>query len=109
MSDVWHSAIAASPGGYRAYRRARAAVLARDGYRCRLGPMRAQRGAPDVCVHVASQAHHLDGTATGSDPSRMVASCKPCNVAEGDPTQRGHSPAATVDAWWLRTQRDDDA
>jgi len=116
MSDEWHRAIRASPGGYRAYRRVRTAVLARDGYRCRLGPIRTDRGARDVCVHVATQAHHLDGVKAGVlDASRMIASCKPCNIAEGDPTvqrggqrgmqrggQRVSDPPATVDAWWLR-------
>ena len=111
MSDEWHRAIRATPGGYRAYRRARAVVLARDAYRCRLGPTRAERGAHDVCVHVATQAHHLDGVrAHMLDTSRMIASCKPCNVAEGDPTQRkgGGDPPATVDAWWLRVSSGDD-
>jgi hypothetical protein len=109
MSDDWHRAVAAHPGGYRAYRRLRAQVLARDGFRCGLGPMRAERGANDVCVHRATQAHHLDGVKAGHDPQRMIASCKPCNIAEGDPTQQrgGSDPPATVDAWWLRASGTD--
>lgn len=99
MSDTWHRAV----GDYRAYRKLRSAILIRDGQRCRLGPLRADRGARDVCTTIATQAHHLDGVAAGHDPQRMIASCKPCNIAEGDPTQRrGNDPPATVDAWWLR-------
>lgn len=102
MSDDWHRAIRASPGGYRAYRRARAVVLGRDGYRCRLGPTRAEQGKRDVCVRVATQAHHLDGVRAGVlDLTRMIASCKPCNIAEGDPTQsrRSDPPALGIDYW----------
>lgn len=94
MSHAWRS------GSTRAWRKLRAAVLLRDGYRCRVGPDRAQRGQPDVCTTLATHAHHLDGKAAGDDPARIVASCAACNLAEGDVTKLGTDPIATPTQWW---------
>jgi len=95
MSDAWRG------GSTRRYRKIRAMVLVRDGGRCRLGPIRAERGDRDVCTYIGNQAHHLDGKAAGDDPSRMIASCGPCNIAEGDPTERhDNDPPATASEWW---------
>jgi len=31
----------------------------------------------------------------------MIASCGPCNIAEGDPTERhDNDPPATASEWW---------
>lgn len=92
MSKAW------AGGSTRAWRRVRAFVLGRDGQRCQVGPQRRARGERDVCTVVATQGHHLDGKAAGDDPNRVVASCGPCNLAEGDVTAR--DPEPTVRAWW---------
>lgn len=95
MSEAWRG------GSTRRWRKLRAAILVRDGEICRVGPERAERGARDVCTYRATQVHHLDGKAAGDDPARLVASCAPCNLAEGDPTERPNSdPPATVLDYW---------
>lgn len=71
MSDAW------SGGSTRAWRKTRAFVLERDGYRCQV-----QR---EGCTTVATHAHHLDGKEFGDDPDRLVAACAYCNLAEGKP------------------------
>ena len=86
MSEGW------AGGSTRAWRRTRAAVLARDGYRCRL--------KLDVCVGVATHAHHTRGKAYGDDPRFLVAACAPCNLKTGDPTRaKGDPPCSPVTQW----------
>lgn len=88
----------------------RAAVLARDGYRCRAHPTHcaAAGAAPHVCTRaaplrggpgVAGHAHHLDGKRNGDDPSRIVAACPACNLAIGDPA-RARDPEPRPRTQW---------
>ena len=75
------------PGGWgkgstRAWRRVRASVLKRDGWRC-------QVQLPGTCTGVADCVHHVVGRAvSGDDPRYLVASCTPCNLAIGQPGRR---------------------
>lgn len=72
MSEAW------SGGSTRAWRRVRALVLLRDGYRCRL--------ALPGCTGEATDAHHTLGRAvTGDDPRWVVAACHRCNLKMGEP------------------------
>lgn len=67
-------------GSTRAWRRTRARVLARDGYRCQL--------QLDCCTGQATQVHHTVGRAVSGDDERyLVAACQPCNLRIGDPTK----------------------
>ncbi|HMG43948.1 MAG TPA: HNH endonuclease signature motif containing protein [Acidimicrobiales bacterium] len=67
-------------GSTRRWRRTRAQVLARDGYRCRI--------QLDGCTGVATHVHHVHGRAvTGDDPAHLVAACEWCNLSTGDPTK----------------------
>ena len=75
MSRSW------GQGSTRAWRRTRAAVLARDQGVCRLR-------IEGVCTGRAEHVHHTLGRAvTGDDPRYLVAACAPCNLAIGDPTR----------------------
>jgi hypothetical protein len=86
MSKGW------AKGSTRAWRRIRALVLARDGYRCRL--------RLDVCTHRATCAHHTLGKArTGDDPRYLVAACAPCNLKIGDPSKGADPPNKGVTKW----------
>lgn len=74
MSKAW------AKGSTRAWRRTRGLVLARDGYRCRL--------QLEVCTGHATHVHHTQGRGvTGDDPRYLVAACRACNLAVGDPTK----------------------
>jgi hypothetical protein len=64
-------------GSTRAQRRARAAVLDRDGHACQLR-------IAGVCTGKATQAHHVHGLqgrprAAATDPDEQVAVCGPCH------------------------------
>lgn len=86
MSRSWAS------GSTRRWRQIRAAVLARDGYRCRVQ-------IEGVCTGRATCVHHVHGRAvTGDDPRYLVASCDPCNQAMGDPTK--YDPQPTPRSRW---------
>lgn len=75
MSEAWKG------GSTRAWRKTRARVLLRDGYRCRL--------QLHGCTGQATHAHHTLGLkATGLHDLRfLVAACEYCNLATGDPTR----------------------
>lgn len=79
MSRSWSS------GSTRRWRKLRAAVLARDGGRCRLA-------LPGVCAGAADQVHHTRGKRHGDDPAHLIAACGPCNRAIGDPSTARRTP-----------------
>jgi 5-methylcytosine-specific restriction endonuclease McrA len=69
-----------------------AAVLKRDGYRCRLA-------YPDVCTTVATTADHtVSRKVAGDGLDNLVAACRPCNLKKGDPSK--HDPESRGDRWW---------
>lgn len=84
MSRAWAN------GSTRAWRKTRALVLARDGYRCRL--------KLDGCTTLATHAHHIDGKAAGDDPTRLIAACEPCNRRVGNPL-KNNPPTRPVTHW----------
>ena len=87
MSRSW------AKGSTRQWRRTRAAVLARDGYRCTLQ-------LDDGCTTIATHVHHVHGrTTTGDDPAHCVAACAHCNLKLGDPT-KAPDPAPTPRTRW---------
>lgn len=60
-------------GSTRAWRKIRAAVLERDGYRCRWC------GRPaDTVDHLTARARNGD-----DDPGNLVAACRRCNYSRG--------------------------
>lgn len=86
MSTSW------AGGSTRSHRRARAAVLARDGGRCQLN-------IPGICTGTATCAHHVLGkSVTGDDPAHMIAACAACNGHVGDP--RAADPAPRPRTRW---------
>lgn len=86
MSRRWEK------GSTREWRRVRAAVLARDGHRCRLK-------LAGVCVIRATHVHHTQAReVVGDDPAHLVAACGPCNLKAGDPTRC--DPPPTPARWW---------
>jgi hypothetical protein len=95
MSKAWQH------GSTRAWRRVRAAVLLRDGDRCRAHDDRLCAQAPaHQCSGRFEQAHHTRGRAvTGDDPRYIVASCTACNKAIGDPTEHADRPIKGVTQW----------
>lgn len=73
-------------GSTSQWRKTRAVVLARDGYRCQIR-------LPGVCTDKATQVHHTQGrSVTGDDPRYLVASCRECNLKIGDPTKASFKP-----------------
>lgn len=82
-------------GSTRAWRTVRAAVLARDDYRCQM-----QTSAE--CVGTASTVHHTQPReVVGDDPAYLISACKPCNYGWGSPTdpKHGDPPAQGRTAW----------
>lgn len=99
MSGAW------AGGSTRAWRKTRAAVLARDRYRCRLdvgrGCAKHGRPCPGVCSSVATVVHHTRGKAvTGDDPAHLVASCAPCNGHIGEPARSANVARAAPVDWF---------
>ncbi|MEH1013058.1 HNH endonuclease signature motif containing protein [Micromonospora sp. CPCC 206060] len=72
MSRSWQG------GSTRAWRKLRARVLHRDGYRCRI--------ELPGCTTVATHVHHTLGKAAGDDPAHLLAACAHCNLKTGQPT-----------------------
>lgn len=86
MSRSW------AKGSTSRWRRTRALVLARDGYRCQL--------QLDGCTTVATHVHHTQGRAvSGDDPGQLVAACAHCNLAVGDPST-GRDPRPRPQTRW---------
>jgi hypothetical protein len=82
VSKAWRN------GSTRTHREARALVLARDGYRCRIATPGEwpKWGGMARCLVRADCVHHTKGYAvTGDDPAFMVAACTPCNLKVGQP------------------------
>lgn len=91
MSNAWRK------GSTRRWRRLRAYVLMRDGYRCRMGDPRHPIGKTQPrsaqCTGRATHVHHTLGrAATGDDVRYLVASCPTCNLEAGDPTKKNPRP-----------------
>lgn len=87
MSRAW------AKGSSRAWRRVRAAVLARDGQVCRVQ-------IPGVCTGHATHVHHTLGRrVTGDDPAYLVASCKACNLHLGEPDPTRDPEPRQVTKW----------
>lgn len=82
MSTAWKN------GSTRAWRKTRALVLARDGYRCMIAlpgewPV---WGGMAKCLGRATCVHHTKGRAvTGDDPRFCISACRPCNLKVGEP------------------------
>lgn len=91
-------------GSTRAWRVVRAAVLRRDGYRCRAhADGHCDRVPPSrgthACTKRATHAHHTQGRAvTGDDPRFIVAACAPCNLFIGEPTRKD-PPCRPITQW----------
>jgi 5-methylcytosine-specific restriction endonuclease McrA len=86
VSKAW------SRGSTAAWRRTRAAVLARDQHRCQL------RLAG--CTTRATEVHHRGARAlSGDDPAGLMAVCRHCNLTIGDPTVLDPEPD-TLHDWW---------
>lgn len=92
-------------GSTRSWRVVRAAVLRRDGYRCRAHSegwcARAGVRGGHRCTELATHAHHTRGRAvTGDDPRFIVAACAPCNLFIGEPTNvRKDPPCSPITQW----------
>jgi hypothetical protein len=94
-------------GSTRAWRRLRAAVLARDRAVCRAHgdgwcarARTAGRNGEHTCIRTATHAHHTHGrSATGDDPRFIVAACEPCNLYIGDPAALADPSAQPVTKW----------
>lgn len=96
-------------GSTRAWRALRASIFARDNGLCRThadGWCVRSNAAPHACVGraplhgpTAGHAHHTRGRAvTGDDPAHIVWSCRPCNLAIGEP-QLLDPPAVPITRW----------
>lgn len=84
MSSSWES------GSTPQWRRIRARVL-RDNQTVTGG--RCQLAIPRKCTGHATQVHHVYGRAvTGDDPRYLVATCRACNLAAGEPETNPVSP-----------------
>lgn len=95
-------------GSTRRWRRTRAFVLARDGYRCRahtdgwcnrVPGKHTCTGRAELTGPHAGHAHHTRGKRWGDDPRHIVASCAPCNLHIGDPT-KAPDPAPKPRTQW---------
>lgn len=103
MSKAW------SRGSTRAWRKLRAWILARDGYRCRAhrDGWCDKKPGQHTCTELAEltgpnagHAHHTLGkSVTGDDPRHIVAACAPCNLHIGDPTKAGDPPGRSATRW----------
>ena len=93
MSNKWAN------GSSAEWRKVRAFVLTRDGYRCRL--------RLEGCTERATHVHHTgDRRITGDNPDHLVASCAHCNTSWGDPMQSkyGNPPTVQRTNWEKRAE-----
>ena len=104
MSNAW------AGGSTRAWRKTRAAVLQRDGYRCLAHTdgwcAKANRSTDHTCTELAEEsgpnsgtAHHIRGKRHGDDPAWLVAACRACNLYIGDPDQVADPQPQPVTRW----------
>lgn len=96
MSRSW------AKGSTTAWRRTRALVLQRDEYQCQIrlaGCVGLEKWS--LTGRYAAHVHHTKGRAiTGDDPRHLVTSCRPCNIAVGDPSAQRHDPAPRPTSKW---------
>jgi len=84
MSRSWKS------GSTPAWRKLRARVLATNR---RDNQGRCQLARPGVCTGQATQVHHTVGRAvSGDDPAYLMAVCRECNLAVGEPKRTSPDP-----------------
>lgn len=94
-------------GSSTRWRKTRALVISRDGYRCRMLEVKTGRYLPHLrpwadtlkiskdCTggdRTKLEAHHVKGQAEGDDPRYLITSCKACNLATGNPRKRDATP-----------------
>lgn len=107
MSRSW------AAGSTAEWRRTRAAVIARDGRRCRMADLAAGTLYRHLRIYAglatvssgctggspeSLQAHHVLGrSATGDDPRFLIAACRACNLATGDPAAKDPPHRAMTD------------
>lgn len=85
-------------GSTTAHRKARAVVLARDGWVCQLCGKPIPKGLHKDHPQ-AAQVHHTQGRAkTGDNPTYMVAAHRACNLEVGDPSRM--DPPTTPRTQW---------
>lgn len=73
-----------------AWKRTRAAVLARDNHRCQInGP---------GCTEIATTVHHTVGRGVSESMNDLLAACTTCNYAIGDPSR--HTPPPRPRTQW---------
>jgi 5-methylcytosine-specific restriction endonuclease McrA len=89
MSNAWKR------GSTRRWRQVRAWVLHRDHYQCQLKLAGCTGAAPLLGGHV----HHTAGKQFGDDPALLVAACRSCNLATGDPTKQTDPPNRPITDW----------
>ena len=77
MSKAW------AKGSTAAWRKLRAAILRTNEVE---NQGRCQVALPEVCTGQADTVHHTLGRAvTGDDPRYLIACCRACNLAIGEP------------------------
>lgn len=90
MSKAW------AKGSTAAWRRLRAAILLANEVE---NQGRCQVALPEVCTGLADTVHHTLGRAiTGDDPRYLVACCRACNLAIGEP-KTDSPPHKRVSRW----------
>lgn len=69
------------------WKKVRAAVLLRDGYRCRM--------LLSGCTGTATHVHHTqERSVVGDDPRFLIAACRECNTSYGSPSQAKYGDPA---------------
>jgi len=80
VSKAW------SKGSTAGWRRLRAAVLARDGYRCQI--------KAEGCLKLATCVDHIVPKGKGIEhPSNLRAACQPCNSSRGNGSSSDPAPS----------------